>query len=135
MSDIFSTSFSKLGEGNRFRTGALYRSAWDVYNGELFRDIKLLYPKTKLRNLIRPYKAQKLKKGALDQEYILIDLEDIESRRGRIGSERVVTEIGSDRILFGDADLLFSKLRPYLRKCNCQQQIKIIYWDYRTSAI
>ena len=114
MSEIFSTTFSKLSERDHFRSGALYRSVWDVRGGELFRGVKLAYPKVKLRNLIRPYHAQTLKKGTLEREYFLIELSDIESRRGRIRESRPVTSIGSDKILFGEADLLFSKLRPYL---------------------
>jgi len=109
------TRFSKIGERDHFRFGALYTSVWEVQNGELFKGKKLAYPLAKLRDLMRPYsEAQVIKKGPLDREYILIDLEDIESRTGRIKKGKKVTKIGSDKVLFGDADILFSKLRPYL---------------------
>lgn len=56
-----------------------------------------------------------LKKGILDDEYILLDLEYLEPKSGRIKSEdNIVTEIGSDKILFGDANVVISKMRPYL---------------------
>jgi hypothetical protein len=39
-----------------------------------------------------------LKKGFLDKEHVLIELEDIEAGTGKITNlERVVTEIGSDK--------------------------------------
>jgi restriction endonuclease S subunit len=116
LAEVFSTNLSKVSQKEHFRSGALYRSVWDVYNGELFSGTKFAYPKVKLRKLIQVYSAKTLKKGLLDEEYVLIDLNDIESRRGRMkeGKKRKVTSINSDKVVFGDADLLFSKLRPYL---------------------
>jgi restriction endonuclease S subunit len=56
-----------------------------------------------------------LKKGFLDKEHVLIELEDIEAGTGKITNlERVVTEIGSDKTYFNGCDLITTKLRPYL---------------------
>jgi len=56
-----------------------------------------------------------LKKGILDQLYILLDLEQLEAKTGRILDENnEVEEIGSDKVLFGDADIIISKIDPYL---------------------
>lgn len=97
------------------RNGPLYRVFWDVHNGLLFNQSESKYPLVKLGNLIKLHKTKTLKKGILDQEYILLDLEDIESLTGRIINEnKVVLEIGSDKTLFGDSDIIISKIDPYL---------------------
>ena len=65
--------------------------------------------------VITKYNAQILKKGTLDKSYILIDLEQLEPKTGKIKDEtNEVEEIGSDKVLFGDADIIISKMRPYL---------------------
>jgi len=68
-----------------------------------------------LYRVITKYNAQILKKGTLDKSYILIDLEQFEPKTGKIKDEtNEVEEIGSDKVLFGDADIIISKMRPYL---------------------
>jgi hypothetical protein len=62
-----------------------------------------------------PIKTEIHKKGSTDNEYILIELEDIEEKTGRIiNQNRAVNEIGSDKKSFESADLITSKMRPYL---------------------
>jgi len=51
----------------------------------------------------------------LESEYILLDLEQLETKTGQIKTEdNIVNEIGSDKVVFGDADIVISKMRPYL---------------------
>jgi restriction endonuclease S subunit len=114
--EIFGTSLKRIGQLDHFRCGALYRTVWDVRRGELFKDAPLVYPRRKFGDLIRPVKPKILKKGELEKSYVKVDLEDIEDRRGQISRQRSVDSLGSDKIIFGDADILFSKLRPYLGK-------------------
>jgi Type I restriction modification DNA specificity domain len=116
LAEVFSTSLSDVAERDHFRVGARYRSVWDTFDGRIFKGAKIAYPRVKLSRLIAPYAPKKLPKGDLEDEYVLIDLEDIEDRRGQIAREMTVTSIGSDKIVFGDCDILFSKLRPYLGK-------------------
>ena len=112
--EVFTTNISNIGRQEFLRCGAQYRAFWDVHNGLLFNG-KTKYPIIKLGSLMRLHKTKTLKKGILDKEYILIELEDIEQKTGKIiNNNRVVTEIGSDKIYFGDADLITTKLRPYL---------------------
>jgi len=111
---VFATKALSIGKQKFLRCGAQYRAFWDVHRGLLFNG-KTKYPIVKLGSLMRLHKAKTLKKGILDKEYILIELEDIEQRTGRIlNMERIVTEIGSDKTYFGDADLITTRLRPYL---------------------
>ena len=112
--EVFTTNALSIGKQKFLRCGAQYRAFWDVHGGLLFNG-KTKYPIVKLGSLMRLHKAKTLKKGILDKEYILIELEDIEQRTGKIlNMDRIVTEIGSDKTYFGDADLITTKLRPYL---------------------
>lgn len=111
---IFTTNLFNIGKQNALRCGVQYRAFWDEHDGLLF-DGNTNYPIVKLDSLMKLYKTKILKKGVLDREYILIELEDIEQKTGKIiNLNRIVTEIGSDKIYFGDCDLLTTKLRPYL---------------------
>jgi len=112
--EVFTSNTLSISKQNFLRCGVQYRAFWDVYDGLLFYG-KTRYPIVKMDALMRLHKTKTLKKGTLDKEYILIELEDIEQRTGKIlNMDRVVTEIGSDKIYFGDADLITTKLRPYL---------------------
>ncbi|MDG6986043.1 MAG: hypothetical protein JRM73_04775 [Nitrososphaerota archaeon] len=115
--EVFSDKLSLISERGQYRVGARYRSVWVAFQGRVFKSAKMAYPTTALSKLVRPYwEVKTLPKGELDEERVLIDLEDIEDRHGRIRKERSVSSIGSDKIVFGDCDILFSKLRPYLGK-------------------
>jgi len=56
-----------------------------------------------------------------DQEFTLLDLEDVEPHTGRITGTKQVdgSEIGSSKREFGADDILYCKLRPYLNKVVC----------------
>lgn len=111
---VFNTDTLSISKQKFLRCGVQYRAFWDVHDGLLF-DGKSEYPIFKLGSRMKLYKTRVLKKGILDKEYILIELEDIEQKTGKIiNLSRIVTEIGSDKIYFGGCDLLTTKLRPYL---------------------
>lgn len=112
--EAFTTDAFKLADQKFLRCGAQYRAFWDVHNGLLFEG-KSKFHIVKLGSVMKLHKTKTLKKGVLDKEYILLELEDIESGNGKIRSlERVVTEIGSDKTYFNGCDLITTKLRPYL---------------------
>lgn len=113
--DIFTTDFLKIGERRFLRNGARYHAFWEVHKGLLFDDEKPKYPIYKLRDIIALHKTEILKKGPLSKEYILLDLEDLEPLTGRIlNEEKIVDQIGSDKVVFNDCDIITGKLRPYL---------------------
>ena len=119
--EVFTTNTLNIGKQKFLRCGAQYRAFWDVHGGLLFNG-KTKYPIVKLGSLMRLHKAKTLKKGILDKEYILIELEDIEQRAGKIlNMDRVVSEIGSDKTYFGDADLITTKLST---SCQNKRVIK-----------
>jgi type I restriction enzyme S subunit len=109
----FTTDFVNIIRNKSLRCGVKYRMFWDVEHGLLFAGSN--YPVKKLGSLIKLHKTKILKKGTLDKEYILIELEDIEERTGKIlNLKRTVIDIDSDKVYFDDSDILTTKLRPYL---------------------
>ena len=111
---IFACPIHEISNQPFLRCGASYSSFWHVHKGFLFEPDEK-YPVVKLKEVLQPMRPVILRKGSLNQEYILLHLEDLEPKGGRIlNMERTVTEIGSDKILFDDADIIISKIDPYL---------------------
>jgi len=110
----FLINFQHIG-GNLFlRLGSQYYAFFKVHQGSLFNETTK-YNQISLGQLIKKYKAKVLKKGVLAQPYILLDLEQLEPKTGKIIDENnEVEEIGSDKVLFGGADIVISKIDPYL---------------------
>ena len=73
------------------------------------------YPRATIGQLSIPSTAKVVKKGDLAQAAHLIDLENV-GPWGAVSDLDEVTTIGSNRLAFGDCDVLTSKLRPYLGK-------------------
>ena len=74
-------------------------------------------PFVKLGDMFEELNLTKVKKGDLEEERQLIDLDAVKSRMAEIADIiPVVDEIGSDKVIFGNANVLFSKLEPYLGK-------------------
>jgi hypothetical protein len=96
------------------RCDAKYRLFWGMHKGTLFPAATVdVLP---LSHAVVPFAARKAKKGDLEQELVLVELEDVEKRTGVIQSMHPVEELASDKIIFGTADLLTTRLRPYLGK-------------------
>lgn len=72
-------------------------------------------PQASLGDLALPLSCGIARKGVLDEPALQVDLEHV-SRWGFVSGAAEVSEIGSDKLRFGDADLLTTKLRPYLGK-------------------
>jgi len=65
-----------------------------------------------LSSILELAKTSVVKKGELEEEMILVDLDDIEAGFGSLKQERLVSEIGSDKTIFGNSDIVCSKLTP-----------------------
>jgi hypothetical protein len=110
----FLINSQKIGNNLFLRLGAQYYAFFEVHQGLLF-DESGEYNQVPLGQLIKKHKAQILRKGILDQPYILLDLEQLEAKTGRIIDETIeVEEIDSDKVVFGDSGIVIAKLRPYL---------------------
>lgn len=113
--ESFVSDIRTIGEQKYLRAGARYHAFWEVHKGLLFDDGNPKHPIYKLGDIIALHRTEILKKGALPKEYILLDLEDLEPLTGRIlNEEKIVDEIGSDKVVFGECDIVISKIDPYL---------------------
>ncbi|NLK66306.1 MAG: hypothetical protein GX282_02400 [Campylobacteraceae bacterium] len=74
------------------------------------------FPEISIKRILEDSSCQILKKRELDFEYLLIELENVGNNNGLVLDIQEVSEIGSDKLLFADADILTTKLRPYLGK-------------------
>ena len=110
---VYQSRFEWIGEQKYLRCGANYRFFWDIQKGLLFNSSN--YQFERLGNLVEVYNPKILKKGDLESDCILVDLPYILPREGRIKNEaEIVNKIGSDKFLFGDSDLLYSQIDPFL---------------------
>jgi type I restriction enzyme M protein len=107
-------NFSNIANHFALRGDAKYRLFWGLQGGDLFPDS--LLPRYPLKHALLPLTAKKLKKGELDDEFTLVELEDVEQRTGIILDKHPVTEIQSDKLMFGRCDVLTTRLRPNLGK-------------------
>lgn len=111
---VTAARLSEIATNRALRADPKYRLSWAVEADELYADA--VVPTFPLRRAVVPFRRERLRKGPLDEEVHLVELEDVEQRTGVILSSEVVTEIGSDKLLFGDADVLTTRLRPNLGK-------------------
>ncbi len=101
--------------GQRFlRCDPKYRWFWDHMGGQVVAKSKYKFEPLSRWVSIQPKIV--VKKGELPEERSLIELEDVEGGTGHILGAHLVDEVGSDKIEFGAADIVFSKLEPYLCK-------------------
>lgn len=108
---VFIKKFSDIGRKLNLRCDPKYIIFWDTTHGSIFRYKGRQIPLRKILEVERPVI---LKKGLLKKKMILINKEDVEPKTGVIINEDFVDKIESDKIVFGDADLLISKIDPFL---------------------
>jgi len=109
----FRVKLSELSLRPSLRLDPKYLHLWVKRKGVVFAGKNTL---VQLKELISPYKANKLSKGVLESPRSLVDLANVESKMSIYSGIEEVDELGSDKIEFGDSDLAISKLEPYLGK-------------------
>ena len=114
----FETTLKAIFSRSTLRLDAKYRWLWDVLEGKIS-----LVARGAAWNDIGSYvkivELNKIKKGDLAYERKLIDLDSVYPSCGGVNYDEVpeVSMIGSDKVEFSGADLVVSKLEPYLGKC------------------
>lgn len=66
-----------------------------------------------LSEIISPIQSKKIKKGDLEEEEYLIELDGIEKRFNKINPDKVVS-INSDKVILENGDLVIAKMTPRL---------------------
>ena len=69
---------------------------------------------TELMEIITPIKSEKIEKGVLESEEKLIDLTNIDRRYDHLSNIEYVSEIGSDKTVIENGDIVIPKLQPRL---------------------
>jgi len=110
----FTAKLSNVGAQVFLRCDPKYRHFWDNKKGVSLNQKK--HSNVKIKNVLLPYTKKTIQKGPLDDERLILELNDVESRTSIILQERTVSEAGSTKLAFGDCDLVFNKLEPYLGK-------------------
>lgn len=110
----FVAKLSNIGAQVFLRCDPKYRHFWDNKKGVSLNQKK--HSNVKIKDVLLPYAKKTLQKGPLDDERPILELNDVESRTSIILQERIVSEAGSTKLDFGDCDLVFNKLEPYLGK-------------------
>lgn len=111
---VHGIEFAKIANRGTLRCDAKYRLYWGLTGDMLYP--RSTVPCHPIRLAVVDHRPNKLKKGELDQEYELVELEDVEKRTGNIVSRTFISEVKSDKLIFGDADVLTTRLRPNLGK-------------------
>ena len=65
-----------------------------------------------LGRILRPMESPKKKKGELDEEYKLIELQNIERCGNSLIDVETVAEIGSDKVILQNGDIIIPKMEP-----------------------
>jgi type I restriction-modification system DNA methylase subunit len=110
----FRTTLGAVAARPGLRLDPKYRWLWDFQEGLVFGSDETARP---LREALAIVRLGKVRKGELEQESEVIDLDQVESRQALLadGVPRLY-EIGSDKVTFAGAELVFSKLEPHLGK-------------------
>lgn len=110
----FMTSVGDIFSRKGFRFDPKYRWLWQYKKGIVYGNEDDCFALSEYVDIVN---LKKVKKGEKEQETVLIDLEAVGSRQGCIlDNLESVDTIGSDKVQFKGAQLLFSKLEPYLGK-------------------
>jgi len=108
----FLTKLSNIALQSQLRLDPKYRYFKDERNNRTSLLNSIYKKDVSLSSILELAKTSVVNKGELEEEMILVDLDDIEAGFGSLKQERLVSEIGSDKVLFGDSDIVCSKLTP-----------------------
>lgn len=111
----FWTTLGQVTSRDGLRLDPKYRWLWDFLKGIAFGDGDS--DAVALGEIIGTVNLERASKGELNEEALLIDLADVESRQAFIRDDASIVEtLGSDKWRLDGCELAISKLEPYLGK-------------------
>ena len=108
----FTINLKNIGNQSSLRLDFGYRYFFDYKKGIIFDEYKK--DTIKLKYVLNLLQSQKVKKGELEQPEKLIDLGNIERRFNNLIDVEEVEEIGSDKNILQDGDLVIPKMQPQM---------------------
>ena len=106
----FTIDFQNIGQQEFLRPNVGYRYFFDVQKGEIYpskQNIKLKY-------VLKEIPAKKVFKGELGDSEILVDIGNIERRFNNLTNLKEVSEVGSDKSILRDGDIVIPKMQPQI---------------------
>lgn len=105
---VFRASFKNLSIINQARLDAKFNYFVNCHNYSVWANKSMISLKYVMTDILSPT----IKKGELDEEYFLIDLENVERKTNTLLNLIKVSEIGSDKNLISKGDIVIPKLEP-----------------------
>ncbi len=106
----FTTDFSCIGEQEFLRPNVGYRYFFDIQNSEVYPASKTI----RLKYVLQEIKNSKVSKGELEDFETLVDLGNIERRYNNLINLEEVSEIGSDKAILQEGDIVIPKMQPQM---------------------
>ncbi|RKQ32303.1 restriction endonuclease subunit S [Oceanobacillus halophilus] len=103
----FITNFFELGKQHSVRVDTRFREFHDIWEGHTWDKAK---KHVSIGTTLKQMPIRKFKKGELDKQYKLLNISDQSQKTGDIEKLELVEEIGSDKNILWDADIIVSKL-------------------------
>ncbi|OHB36689.1 MAG: hypothetical protein A2Y09_00285 [Planctomycetes bacterium GWA2_39_15] len=104
----FSTNINSCYSSESLRVDAKYRYFNDIENFEVWKG----RGEITLSKYLQEISSSKFKKGILEEPYPLVDLGNIERRSNNLKKVLEVREIGSDKNLLSEGDIIIPKIEP-----------------------
>jgi type I restriction enzyme S subunit len=107
---VFTIDFQNIGKQEFLRPNVGYRYFFDIQNAIVYDFDNLI----KLKYVLKELSIKKVPKGVLDDEEYLIDIGNIERRFNNLINLAKVSEIGSDKNILQDGDIVIPKMQPQM---------------------
>jgi restriction endonuclease S subunit len=104
----FTTDFKSIGKQGSLRLDFGYRCFFDIQEANIFSNKNSI----KLKSILKPVETKKILKGELEKLEILVDIGNIERRFNNLISCEEVDEIGSDKNVLQEGDIIIPKMQP-----------------------
>lgn len=104
------TDFKNVGRQEFLRLDFGYRYFFDVQKANIFSTENSI----KLRDVLKLVETKKISKGELKQPEILVDIGNIERRFNNLNDCEEVREIGSDKNILQEGDIIIPKMQPQM---------------------
>ena len=106
----FTIDFQNIGEQEFLRPNFGYRYFFDFQNATVYNFNNLI----KLRYVLTELPTKKVSKGDLENQEYLIDIDNIERRFNNLINFKKVNQIGSDKNILQDGDIVIPKMQPQM---------------------
>lgn len=107
---VFTTDFQNISNQEFFRLDFGYRHFFDKQNAVIYNFDKY----TLLKYILKEIQSNKIPKGELKDEEILVDLGNIKRRYNYLINLEKVNEIGSDKNILQNGDIVIPKMQPQM---------------------